>query len=57
VAVNKLDTCNWSEERFVEIVSKLKIFLKQVGFKESDVRYVPCSGNSYEEFNNAQPSM
>lgn len=44
VAVNKLDTSNWSQERFNEIVKKLKAFLKQAGFKESDVTYVPCSG-------------
>ena len=45
--MNKLDTVKWSKERFDEIVSKLKQFLKQVGFKESDVRYVPCSGKIY----------
>ena len=34
VAVNKLDTVGWSEERFNEIVGKLKQFLtKQTGFK------------------------
>ncbi|XP_041974061.1 HBS1-like protein [Aricia agestis] len=44
VAVNKLDTTNWSQERFDEITKKLKIFLKQAGFKDSDVTYVPCSG-------------
>lgn len=44
VAINKLDTTNWSQERFTEISKKLKIFLKQAGFKESDVTYVPCSG-------------
>ncbi|XP_049887433.1 protein HBS1 [Pectinophora gossypiella] len=44
VAVNKLDTSNWSQDRFNEIVVKLKVFLKQAGFKDSDVTYVPCSG-------------
>ncbi|KAM3958272.1 translation elongation factor EF-1alpha (GTPase) HBS1 [Aphomia sociella] len=44
VAVNKLDTNNWSQERFIEITKKLKVFLKQAGFKDSDVTYVPCSG-------------
>lgn len=44
VAVNKLDTSNWSQERFNEITKKLKSFLKQAGFKDSDVTYVPCSG-------------
>lgn len=44
VAINKLDTTNWSQERFDEISKKLKAFLKQAGFKDSDVTYVPCSG-------------
>ncbi|XP_059048964.1 protein HBS1 [Achroia grisella] len=44
VAVNKLDTTTWSQERFNEITKKLKVFLKQAGFKEADVTYVPCSG-------------
>ncbi|XP_011549451.3 protein HBS1 [Plutella xylostella] len=44
VAINKLDTTNWSQERFDEIVNKLKSFLKQAGFKDSDVTFVPCSG-------------
>ncbi|XP_031356184.1 HBS1-like protein isoform X2 [Photinus pyralis] len=44
VAINKLDTVMWSQERFNEIVQKLKVFLKHAGFKESDVAFVPCSG-------------
>nr|XP_018908154.1 PREDICTED: HBS1-like protein [Bemisia tabaci] len=48
VVINKLDTVNWSEDRFNEIVALLKNFLKQAGFKDSDVCYVPCSGMSGE---------
>ncbi|CAH1123436.1 unnamed protein product [Ceutorhynchus assimilis] len=44
VAINKLDTVSWSQDRFEEILQKLKSFLKQAGFKESDVTFVPCSG-------------
>ncbi|XP_017029781.1 protein HBS1 [Drosophila kikkawai] len=44
VVINKLDTVGWSQERFNEIVTKLKAFLKQAGFKESDVTFTPCSG-------------
>ncbi|XP_034254851.1 HBS1-like protein isoform X2 [Thrips palmi] len=44
VVVNKLDTVGWSQDRFQEITSKLSAFLRQAGFKESDVTYVPCSG-------------
>ncbi|XP_042360035.1 LOW QUALITY PROTEIN: HBS1-like protein [Plectropomus leopardus] len=48
VAVNKMDQVNWQQERFQEIVSKLGQFLKQAGFKESDVFYIPSSGLSGE---------
>ncbi|XP_076025590.1 HBS1-like protein isoform X1 [Genypterus blacodes] len=46
VAVNKMDQVNWQHQRFKEIISKLGHFLKQAGFKESDVFYVPTSGLS-----------
>ena len=39
-----MDTVGWSQPRFLDIATKLSTFLKQAGFKESDVRYVPCSG-------------
>ncbi|XP_017471589.1 PREDICTED: HBS1-like protein [Rhagoletis zephyria] len=48
VVINKLDMVDWSKERFDEIVSKLKVFLRQAGFKESDVTFIPCSGLSGE---------
>ncbi|NP_001295477.1 HBS1-like protein [Danio rerio] len=48
VAVNKMDQVNWQQERFQEIISKLGHFLKQAGFKDSDVFYVPTSGLSGE---------
>lgn len=48
VAVNKMDQVNWQQVRFKEIVSKLGQFLKQAGFKESDVFYIPSSGLSGE---------
>ena len=39
-----MDTVDWAQSRFTEITGKLTHFLKQAGFRESDVRYVPCSG-------------
>ncbi|XP_014850001.1 PREDICTED: HBS1-like protein isoform X1 [Poecilia mexicana] len=48
VAINKMDQVNWQQERFQEISSKLGHFLKQAGFKESDVFFVPTSGLSGE---------
>lgn len=47
VVVNKLDTVDWSKERFNEIVNKMSAFLKQAGFRDA-VTYVPCSGLSGE---------
>ncbi|XP_077991183.1 uncharacterized protein LOC144445493 [Glandiceps talaboti] len=44
VAVNKLDNVDWSQDRYNEIVAKLGHFLKQAGFKDSEVAYIPCSG-------------
>uniref|UniRef100_A0A8D0B237 HBS1-like protein n=1 Tax=Salvator merianae TaxID=96440 RepID=A0A8D0B237_SALMN len=44
VVVNKMDQVNWQQERFQDIVNKLGQFLKQAGFKESDVAYIPTSG-------------
>lgn len=43
VAVNKLDTIEWSQQRFDELSARLKTFLrKQAGFP--NVRFVPVSG-------------
>ncbi|XP_076248465.1 translation elongation factor EF-1alpha (GTPase) HBS1 isoform X1 [Calliopsis andreniformis] len=47
VVVNKLDTVDWSKDRFNEIVDKMSVFLKQAGFKDN-VTFVPCSGLSGE---------
>uniref|UniRef100_A0A8C6RA99 HBS1-like protein n=1 Tax=Nannospalax galili TaxID=1026970 RepID=A0A8C6RA99_NANGA len=44
VAVNKMDQVSWQQERFQEITGKLGHFLKQAGFKESDVAFIPTSG-------------
>ena len=47
VIVNKLDTVDWSKDRFDEIVDQMSVFLKQAGFKDN-VPFVPCSGLSGE---------
>lgn len=46
VLVNKMDdpTVEWSEERYNEIVGKLKPYLKKTGFKATEVNFIPCSG-------------
>nr|XP_015091314.1 HBS1-like protein isoform X2 [Vicugna pacos] len=48
VAVNKMDQVNWQQERFQEITGKLGHFLKQAGFKDNDVAFIPTSGLSGE---------
>lgn len=46
VAVNKMDTVDWLETRYNDITKKLGQFLKQVGYKENDISFIPCSGLS-----------
>ncbi|KAL7320896.1 hypothetical protein PS15m_000738 [Mucor circinelloides] len=44
VAINKLDMADWSQDRFKEIEAKLGAYLYQVGFRKSNVIFVPVSG-------------
>lgn len=44
VAVNKLDSVDWSRERFIDIETQLSVFLKTTGFDPGAITYVPCSG-------------
>ncbi|XP_013414569.1 HBS1-like protein [Lingula anatina] len=44
VVVNKMDTIEWSRKRFDEVTQKMKQFLKQAGFKEAELSFIPCSG-------------
>ncbi|KAI0408380.1 hypothetical protein F4802DRAFT_618540 [Xylaria palmicola] len=44
VAVNKLDTVAWSQERFDEISQQVSGFLSATGFQVKNVSYVPVSG-------------
>ncbi|XP_037085357.1 HBS1-like protein isoform X2 [Pollicipes pollicipes] len=55
IAVNKLDTVDWSQARFDDIRTRLGAFLRSVGFRESELRYVPCSGLTGE--NLTQPAQ
>ena len=53
VAINKMDTVDWSEQRYRDILKKLGAFLKQAGFRDSEVAYIPCSGLSGENLTKA----
>lgn len=44
VAVNKLDSVNWSKERSDEITHQVTGFLTATGFQPKNVTYVPVSG-------------
>lgn len=44
VAVNKLDSIDWSEDRFHEIEQQISAFLTTAGFLAKNISFVPCSG-------------
>ena len=44
VAVNKLDTVQWSRDRFDEIQQQVGAFLTTAGFQLKNIAFVPCSG-------------
>ena len=48
-----MDTVEWDQSRYDEIVKKLRQFLKQVGFKEADLSFIPCSGLAGENLTKA----
>jgi len=44
VAVNKMDGCNYSEERYNEIKREIGAYIKKVGYNPDSVPFVPISG-------------
>ena len=44
VAINKMDTNKYSEERYEEIVKEVSNFIKKVGYNPKAVPFVPISG-------------
>ncbi|RUS33869.1 elongation factor 1-alpha [Jimgerdemannia flammicorona] len=44
VAINKMDTTKWSQDRFNEIVKEVSSFIKKIGFNPATVPFVPISG-------------
>ena len=46
VVISKLDTCDFSQQRFQEIQAQLLPFLKQCGFRASAVQWLPAVGPS-----------
>ncbi|TIB25152.1 hypothetical protein E3P86_04176, partial [Wallemia ichthyophaga] len=44
VALNKMDTCQYSEARYTEIVKETSNFIKKVGYNPKATAFVPVSG-------------
>ena len=44
VAINKMDTTKWSEDRYNEIIKETSSFIKKVGYNPKTVPFVPISG-------------
>lgn len=44
VGVNKMDSCDWSEKRFLEIKEEMTKMISQAGFKPKQVAFIPYSG-------------
>lgn len=44
VAINKLDTLSWSQDRFDEIQQQVSAFLTAAGFQAKNLAFLPCSG-------------
>ena len=44
VAINKMDTAKWAEDRYNEIINETSSFIKKVGYNPKQVAFVPISG-------------
>jgi len=44
VALNKMDSCQYSEQRYNDIKEEVSNYLKKVGYKPAKVAFVPISG-------------
>ena len=57
VAINKLDSTNppWSEKLFQSVTAEVAKSLKQTGFADDDIVFVPCSGLLGENVVKAPP--
>ena len=44
IAVNKMDACNYNEERFTDVKKEVVDYLKKIGFQEKNLNVVAYSG-------------
>lgn len=54
VAVNKIDTANYSQQRYEEIKKEISAFLKRTGYNPDKIPFVPISG--FQGDNMIEPS-
>jgi len=57
VAVNKIDSAGYKEERYNEIVTETSNFIKKVGFNPKSVPFVPISGFNGDNMIEESPNM
>jgi elongation factor 1-alpha len=56
VALNKMDTCKWSQDRYNEIVKETSNFIKKVGYVPKTVPFVPISGFNGDNMLESSPN-
>ncbi|KAL6709294.1 translation elongation factor EF-1 alpha [Coniothyrium glycines] len=56
VAINKMDTTKWSEDRYQEIIKETSNFIKKVGYNPKHVPFVPISGFNGDNMIDASPN-
>lgn len=44
VAMNKMDSVDWYQERFEQIKRELSSFFESIGFRHEQISWIPCSG-------------
>ncbi|CAR25943.1 ZYRO0A11748p [Zygosaccharomyces rouxii] len=44
VAMNKMDTVDWYQERFEQIRRELSSFFETIGYRPEQISWIPCSG-------------
>ncbi len=57
VAVNKMDTVKYNQERFEEIKSGLSGFIERIGFQKDNIHFVPVSAYRGENLVRKSPKM
>ena len=57
VGVNKIDSVNYSEERYNEIKAEASNFLKKIGWKPENIPFIPISGFNGDNMIESSPKM